>query len=221
MDHRMQTLDLPRYMTLREGAEVLEADRSGDKVLRLGDGTVLKLFRRKRLLTSAALYPYAVRFADNCALLAERDIPCPHVLSVYRIKRLASHAAHYDPLPGITLREALTKSENREALRAQLGHFLATLHDKGIYFRSAHLGNIILTPDNQLGLIDCADLRAYKRPLRRNLRVRNFKHVLRLEKDRTLLLEGGGRGFLDAYLQDQQASTAVKLASAIAIPACI
>lgn len=218
MDIRMEILDLPRYTMLREGAEVLEADRSGDKVLRLGDGTVFKLFRRKRLLTSAALYPYAVRFADNCALLAKRGIPCPQVLSVYRIKPLASHAVHYEPLPGITLREALKKSANPEALRKQLGHFLATLHDKGIYFRSAHLGNIILTPDNQLGLIDCADLRAYKRPLRRDLRVRNFKHVLRLEQDRALLLDGG-TGFLDAYLQDQQASTAVKLASAIAIPA--
>lgn len=215
----MQSLDLPHYMSLREGAEVLEADRSGDKVLRLGDGTLLKLFRRKRLLTSAALYPYAVRFADNCALLAERAILCPKVLSVYRIKPLASHAAHYDPLPGITLREALRTSSDPEALRTQLGHFLATLHDKGIYFRSAHLGNIILTPENQLGLIDCADLRAYKRPLRRNLRVRNFKHVLRLETDRELLLEDGGKGLLDAYLQDQKPSTAVKLASAIAMQA--
>ncbi|MGH8426151.1 MAG: toluene tolerance protein, partial [Pseudomonas fluorescens] len=55
----MQALDHTRYLALREGAQVLEADGSGDKVLRLTDGSILKLFRRKRLLTSAAWYPYA------------------------------------------------------------------------------------------------------------------------------------------------------------------
>lgn len=71
----MQALDHTRYLALREGAQVLEADGSGDKVLRLTDGSILKLFRRKRLLSSAAWYPYAKRFADNCDALRERHIP--------------------------------------------------------------------------------------------------------------------------------------------------
>jgi hypothetical protein len=62
----MQKLDHTAYLNMRDGAEVLEADRHGDKVLRLTDGTMLKLFRRKRVLSSALWAPYAQRFADNC-----------------------------------------------------------------------------------------------------------------------------------------------------------
>lgn len=216
MENRMQTLDLPRYQSLRENADVIEADRSGEKVLRLDDGSMLKLFRRKRLISSALWYPYAVRFADNCEALAGRGIPCPKVLSVYRIRKLASDAVHYDPLPGITLREAFKTSDTPDALRAQLGRFLAELHNKGVYFRSAHLGNIILTPEGELGLIDCADLRAYSRPLHRSLRIRNFKHVVRIQKDHHALLGDGNKVFLEAYLHSQQACSAAQLASVIA-----
>lgn len=44
----MQAFDHAHYLDLVQGAEVLEADGTGDKVLRLRDGSMLKLFRRKR-----------------------------------------------------------------------------------------------------------------------------------------------------------------------------
>ena len=66
----MQTLEQADYLALRADARVLEYDRHGDKVLQLADGSYLKLFRRKRLLSSAAWYPYAKRFADNALALA-------------------------------------------------------------------------------------------------------------------------------------------------------
>lgn len=94
----MQTLDHSLYLNLREGADVLEADGKGDKVLRLADGSMLKLFRRKRLLTSALWAPYAQRFADNCQALRERAIECPRVRQVYRIPSVERDAVHYDPL---------------------------------------------------------------------------------------------------------------------------
>lgn len=53
----MRVIDYPSYLQLRDNAEVLEADGHGDKVLRLRDGSFLKLFRRKRLISSAALFP--------------------------------------------------------------------------------------------------------------------------------------------------------------------
>lgn len=46
----MQTLDHALYLSLREGAEVLEADGKGDKVLRLTDGSILKLLDRKSVV---------------------------------------------------------------------------------------------------------------------------------------------------------------------------
>jgi hypothetical protein len=64
------------YLAMRAGATVLEADGFGDKVLRLADGTMLKLFRRKRLFSSAAWYPYAQRFADNASLWTSATFRC-------------------------------------------------------------------------------------------------------------------------------------------------
>ncbi|WP_421548882.1 toluene tolerance protein [Pseudomonas sp. QD4] len=199
----MQALDHNHYLTLREAAEVLEADGSGDKVLRLTDGSILKLFRRKRLLTSAAWYPYAKRFADNCTRLKQRQIPCPSIRQVYRISSIQRDAVHYDPLPGQTLRQLLDDGLRGDALRAQLGTFIAILHERGIYFRSAHLGNIVLTPEGQLGLIDIADLKVFSRPLRKALRLRNFKHMLRYKQDREWLLDNHGGVFIEHYAAAQ------------------
>ncbi|MGY2167959.1 phosphotransferase [Pseudomonas gingeri] len=211
----MQALDPTRYLALREGAEVLEADGSGDKVLRLSDGSIFKLFRRKRLLTSAAWYPYARRFADNCRLLRERHIPCPEVRQVYRIASIQRDAVHYSPLPGQTLRQLLDDDDHGDRLRAQLGTFMATLHESGIYFRSAHLGNIVLTPEQQLGLIDIADLRIYRRPLRKGLRLRNFKHMLRYAQDCQWLLNDQGAVFLKHYSAAQAICTEHELNAAL------
>ena len=81
----MQILEHDEYLALRADARVLTRDRYGDKVLALADGTILKLFRRKRLISSAAWYPYARRFADNARALAARGIPCPEVTGLYRL----------------------------------------------------------------------------------------------------------------------------------------
>lgn len=211
----MQALDHTRYLALREGAQVLEADGSGDKVLRLTDGSILKLFRRKRLLTSAAWYPYARRFADNCTALRERQIPCPTIRDVYRIASIERDAVHYDPLPGQTLRQLLDNQGDADPLRGQLGVFMATLHERGIYFRSAHLGNIVLTPEHQLGLIDIADLRVYRRPLRKSLRLRNFKHMVRYPQDRQWLLDRHGEVFMQNYGRTQNICSPEELNSAL------
>ena len=47
----MHPMEHSAYLALRENATVLEADGSGDKVLLLEDGTIIKLFRRKRLIS--------------------------------------------------------------------------------------------------------------------------------------------------------------------------
>ncbi|QBZ87619.1 toluene tolerance protein [Pseudomonas viciae] len=208
----MQTLDHAFYLSLREGADVLEADGKGDKVLLLTDGSILKLFRRKRLLTSALWAPYAKRFADNCRMLCERGIECPQIRQIYRIPSIERDAVHYDPLPGQTLRQLLNVDGNGE-LRARLGEFIAQLHQKGIYFRSAHLGNVVLTPENKLGLIDIADLRTYRKPLRKSLRLRNFKHILRYRQDRQWLLEDNQ--FLEYYLNQQSVCNERELSQAL------
>lgn len=212
----MQALDHARYLDLVQGAEVLEADGTGDKVLRLSDGSMLKLFRRKRLISSAAWYPYASRFADNCLTLAQRAVPCPQVRSVFRIAEIKRDAVHYTPLAGQTLRQLLGSAGTDDELRRQLGRFIAGLHEKGIYFRSAHLGNVVLTPDSELGLIDIADMKTFRQPLRKSLRLRNFKHMLRYAEDRQWLLGEDNPAFFQGYLSAQSQCSEAELKQAIA-----
>ena len=68
-------LDEATYRRLTAGARVLEADRHGAKLLALDDGRYLKLFRRKRLLSSALMRPYSRRFQRNAERLGRLGIP--------------------------------------------------------------------------------------------------------------------------------------------------
>lgn len=179
------------YLRLREGSRVIEADRYGDKVLLLSDDTYLKLFRRKRILSSAAWYPYARRFADNTEALARLGIPCPEVIELYRLPRIERDAVHYRALPGETIRRMVAAGipeSEAHALRRRIREFIDHLHDKGIYFRSCHLGNIVLTPEDRLGLIDVADLKTSGSGLGALKRRRNFHHILRDKRDSDWLL---------------------------------
>lgn len=65
-------------------------------------------------------------------------------------------------------------TKNIKTVRATLADFVRTLFDRGIYFRSLHLGNIVRTPDGTLGLIDITDIRTFPIPLPRLMRKRNL-----------------------------------------------
>jgi tRNA A-37 threonylcarbamoyl transferase component Bud32 len=186
----LKKLKLQDYLALREGAEVLERDPHGDKVLRLTDGTILKLFRRKRLLSSATLRPYARRFVANAGALARIGVPVPEVIGIHRVAELARDLVHYRPLPGATLRELARQGlapERRARLRDSLSALIVRLHDAGIYFRSLHIGNVIVMPDDQLGLIDFSDLRVHPWPLGRYLRARNLRRMQGIADERDWL----------------------------------
>lgn len=206
----MQALNHSAYLALREGARVIEADGSGDKVLVLADGTMLKFFRRKRLLSSALLFPYARRFATNTQALRRRGVPCPGVLNVYRIPSIERDAVHYEPLPGETVRQLYLAGAPAD-LCMRLGRFVAELHGKGVYFRSLHLGNIVMGVDQHLGLIDVADMTCQRRTLSAAKRLRNFQHMARYRKDMEWLIgTDGAQPFLQGYeqgLADRAVST--------------
>lgn len=179
----MKKIDLPAYFAMRDGAEVLEADSYGEKVLRLADGNMLKLFRRKRLISSSLWSPYAMRFRRNAGRLLRLGIHAPEVIGMFRIPDLKRDCVLYTPVPGHTLRQEFRvtpTSKDVEAVRATLAGFVCALFDRGIYFRSLHLGNIVRTPDGTLGLIDIADLKIFPFPLPRILRERNLARMLRI-----------------------------------------
>ena len=178
----MQQLSREQYAAWREGADVFEQDGYGEKVLRLADGTFLKLFRRKSWLSKTAFYPPAKRFADNASELQELGIPCPQVIQLYRLNTPYRSVVHYHPLPGKTLRDLLQRDSGLDQLKlfARFAEFVTQLHELGVYFRSLHMGNVVVTPDNDFGLIDISDMRCLGRPLSRWMRDRNYQHLLRL-----------------------------------------
>jgi len=118
----MKKLSKEGYLTLREGAEVIEADSNGDKVLLLTDGTYLKLFRVKRLITSARLTPYSKRFVENAKKLAQLNVPTVSVIDTFKIPSILRSAVHYRPLPGVTLRNLESNINN--TLAEKLGKTL-------------------------------------------------------------------------------------------------
>ncbi|RJX76107.1 toluene tolerance protein [Pseudomonas sp. LS-2] len=161
-------------------ANVLEADSYGAKVYRLQDGNILKLFRRKRWFSSALLRPYSKRFIDNANRLQQLGVPTLKVVNFYTLEQPGMTAVLYQPLPGQTLRQLAQKPgfSWTQSLPALIG-LIRELHRSGVYFRSLHLGNIVVTPENTLGLIDVADMRFFKAPLSENLKKRNIQHFAR------------------------------------------
>ncbi|GHT99111.1 toluene tolerance protein [Betaproteobacteria bacterium] len=201
----MIQLDLPSYQNLIHDAEIVEADQHGTKVLLLPDGNYVKLFRRKRLLSSALWSPYAQRFVDNCIALRARSIPCPDVIAIFRVPAIERDAVHYRPLIGDTLRQLIQRGMDETEstrLRTRIGQFVAHLHAQGIYFRSLHAGNIVLTPTGEAGLIDLADLRARRSKLGQWLRKRNLNHLMRNPQEADWITTNGT--FLAAYSAARQ-----------------
>lgn len=199
---RHRRLEPADYRVLVDRCEVVERDGFGEKVLRTPDGLMIKIFRRKRLLTTATFFPYALRFIRNARRLSRRGIATVTVLDHVFCPALKRHLVTYRPLPGTTLRSILhSKPANTGELLSHTAGFISTLHQKGVYFRSLHFGNIIVLPDGKnFGLIDVADMSIRFGPLGNRLRARNFRHILRCKEDAGALARFGFRNFVDCYL---------------------
>jgi O-antigen ligase/tRNA A-37 threonylcarbamoyl transferase component Bud32 len=197
----VKTLTSTALQQLTANAQVIEEDGLGPKVLRLVDGSFLKLFRRRRWYTSGSFNPYSERFAANSEQLRNKGIPTPPILDLYRLND-GSSAVHYSPLPGSTLRQVLqgiTAPAVRQALVERFGKFMAQLHEQGVYFRSLHLGNVLVLNDGEFGLIDLADMRIYPSSLSLSLRQRNLRHMQRYNEDRRWLFEDHFDALLQGY----------------------
>ncbi|MFL1562284.1 O-antigen ligase family protein [Pseudomonas sp. O64] len=194
------------------GAHVIEEDGLGPKVLRLEDGSFLKLFRARRWYTSGRFNPYSERFASNSEQLQQLSIASPPILDLYSLQD-GSSAVRYRPLPGLTLRQALQSLDAslRESLIERFGRFMAQLHERGVYFRSLHLGNVLLLEDGEFGLIDVADMRIYPSALRNTLRQRNLKHMQRYPQDRSWLFETHFEQLAKGYASVASPQATVKL----------
>lgn len=183
-----QHIDQTTYEDLREGGTVIEKDFYGDKVIRLADGNYIKLFRRKRIFSSALLFPYAKRFVSNAEKLKRLNITTVTPLALYWLPHIKRTAVHYVPVAGETLRALTKEAADPTPILINFAKFLADIHHKGIYFRSVHLGNVVVTTNNNFALIDIADLKFFHKPLSERQQKRNMKHLLRPTEDHWLLM---------------------------------
>ena len=170
------------------------------------DGRYLKLFRRKRLLSSALWNPYANRFERACRMLEHQSIPAVRCLQVARVPHIQRDVVVYQGLDGTTLRDAIAQGDDRrrERLVELLASTLALLHTRGVYFRAAHFGNFLVQERGahgamRLALIDVSEATVRGGSLSIALRARNFRPLTSYAEDLASLQEFGLPRFVEAY----------------------
>ena len=179
------------YEQLRTGARILMDDPRGEKVLLTPDQHIIKLFYPRHRISSAHLYPYAFRFWKNAIALREKGITTVQCEQLRYERERGRHLITYPLLPGKNIRDCIRETGHGENILPRLADYLAYVHDKGILFRSIHLGNILVLDDGGFGLIDIADLSVQRRPLGLVKRARNFRHLLHDKVDRDSLEQYG------------------------------
>ena len=196
---RSTPISTEEFNQLRAGARLLERDYRGEKVLLTPDNRIIKLFYPRRRFTSARIYPYAHRFWNNARQLQAKGIITVHCEQLRHDRENRRYLVTYPLLPGSTLRDKLEKEHNADNYLDKLADYMATLHDRGILFRSIHLGNILVLENNDYGLIDVADMAIQGRPLGLVKRARNFRHLLHDRDDRKKLNSYGYGRLLEKY----------------------
>ncbi|MCP4993430.1 MAG: toluene tolerance protein [Gammaproteobacteria bacterium] len=195
------------YAQLTQGAVELERDNIGVKVLLTPNGHIVKLIRIKRWFSLSVIYPYSLRFRRNAIRLTAMGIPSVVVERVFYCHQIRRHGVIYPMVKGESLEKIADRDQISDELFQQLAAFVALLHRKGIYFRSLHLGNILLLPDGELGLIDVADMRFSMSSLRIDQRRRNFRHLFRTSAHRKIFARFGVKRFLGLYIDAANLST--------------
>ncbi|HVP73634.1 MAG TPA: lipopolysaccharide kinase InaA family protein [Phycisphaerales bacterium] len=208
----MQRMSQAEFQALTAGAATLSADEHGPKVLQTPGGRVIKLFRRKRLLSSTLLVPYARRFERASQRLAALDIPAARVERVARVPSIHRDIVIYPHVPGISLREALAGADDKQSLLRALAQLFVRLHERGVYFRAAHFGNFLVQPSEEpavrLALVDLSEARFRRGELAPAMRARNFKPMTRYREDLDAVRSFGADRFITAYLDSARLDAA-------------
>lgn len=165
------------------GSEVLEQDERGYKVIKLSTGDILKIFRVRHKISTTRIHSNARRFSRNAERLQRLGINTVRIQNLYHFANSTDTAVLYSPLVGVTLKKLLDDNLLNQEMAFALGAFVASLHQLGIHFRSLHMGNIVITPAREYGLIDISDMNIYPWALFCSTRVRNFKHITRYHED--------------------------------------
>lgn len=178
--------------------KILAANGDKPKVIESETGEIIRFFYPKKKLFSSNKYrPYAVRFSSNAKQLNSMNIAAPTIKSLQYYPPLKTHILRYEKLLGEDARSLLTNSNPN--MIANVITFIAKLHEQGVFFRSIHMGNVIIQPNGGFGLIDIADTRFNNKPLSLLQRYRNLKHIIYNLDDAALWNQFGVGRFLETY----------------------
>lgn len=176
----VKTLTADEFHALVKGAKVLERQDGGLSALRTGDGYIIKIWQRRRGLTSDKVKPYSQRFRSNCEELNRRGIVAPVISESYAVRDSGEHLVCYREIAGTPLNEV---AEDGSLPLKDLAGFYAELHDKGIHFRSIHLDNMLLLEPAGFGLIDVTDTSFISKPLSLRKRAENLGYAWAYRSD--------------------------------------
>ena len=200
--------------------EQLEAQsvRVGDehsRIRRRQDGRIIKIFPLRRD-PIARVRAQAERFVANAEVLTNLGFACPTMKEVLFIEEKFA-AVIYDELEGESFRDLVARgaegrAEGHDASDVE-GHgdglaeldrlpaYFAELHKAGVYFRGAHLGNLLRVSATEIGLLDFSDVRFANGALGVWKRARNLAHLLGHRLDGKVVQKYGYRRFVDAYVE--------------------
>jgi hypothetical protein len=179
---KSQLMTQAELARLQASGKTLEQDERGIKVTLLPDGNILKVFRLRRFFSSSLVYSNARSFCRNAQRLQQLGVVTVTNCQLFHFAKSTISAVIYQQLAGDTVRDMLRTKEFNTIMAEGLGQFIASLHQKGIYFRSLHCGNIVKTACG-FGLIDIADLKVYPWSLWSNTSKRNFNRLMRYQED--------------------------------------
>ena len=203
----MKKMTEEQYNELVKKTEIIEIDQFGEKVLKYPDGNYMKIFRLKRFFSSALIYPYWMRFVRNTYGLKRKNIPTiEKLISIISIPHIKKTGVLYVPLRGDTLKTVVNKKNVNDKLIFEFGEFVALLHRKGIYFSSLHLGNVVLTENQEFGLIDISDMRIVPFPIPLFTKKANLDYLFRCKQGMKLFTSEQRKEFINGYINNSPKS---------------
>jgi len=219
------SIDVNAWTALSQGAVYLStsghASNKRPKVLKK-DNQIIKCFFWKKGLSSRRFFPEWKRFVNHAHLLQQRGITTVTIDACYRVPALGMDCVVYTCLAGTDLRSLVQNGLEISCgseLRADptltlFSHFLAELHQQGIFFRGIHLGNILQLSGkaNNKGytdandpacvrhaLIDISDLSVSHQPLSLWRCARNMAHAFKTLPDDRYYMQYGLHNFIKQY----------------------
>ncbi|WDE98772.1 hypothetical protein PQO03_13090 [Lentisphaera profundi] len=190
------------FQQFRSQSKLIEETNGFEKVFLYENKYIIKIFRHRKLISTSRLKNKAKQFQDNALTLEKCNIAAAKVIKKFKLKSPEKrYGLVYNYLEGETFYDTYKEAsrDSRDSLLKNFFNFFKLLHKKGIYFRSAHLANIIVQTDGSFALIDIDNIQFYKRALSIVQIFRNFKAILRRKEDYEIFKEIGLTKILHYY----------------------